>query len=100
MEPTLDKPDTRSDTGTDARTDARTDTRTDALDTADVSTAPSTRRLAVVTGASTGIGYHLAQCCADHGMDLIIVADEPQIDAAAKSLHVETTCPRRPAWTS
>lgn len=49
------------------------------------------RRLAVVTGASTGIGYHLAQCCADHGMDLIIVADEPQIEAAAQTLRTEGT---------
>ena len=42
------------------------------------------RPLALVTGASTGIGYHLALCCIDHGFDLIVVADEPRIrDAAA-----------------
>ncbi|CDZ33797.1 Dehydrogenase DhgA [Neorhizobium galegae bv. officinalis] len=43
------------------------------------------RGLAVVTGASTGIGYELAKCAAQDGYDLVIAADEPQIqDAAAK----------------
>ena len=42
--------------------------------------------LAVVTGASTGIGLELARCCAQDGYDLIICADEPAIDAAASSL--------------
>ncbi|RZT35454.1 SDR family NAD(P)-dependent oxidoreductase [Cupriavidus agavae] len=41
---------------------------------------------AVVTGASTGIGYHLAECCAAAGMDVLIVADEAEINAAATSL--------------
>jgi uncharacterized protein len=38
--------------------------------------------LAVVTGASTGIGYELAKACARNGFDLIVVADEPRIPAA------------------
>jgi len=43
------------------------------------------RPLAVVTGASTGIGYELARCCVDAGYDLVIAADEAGInDAAAK----------------
>ncbi len=43
------------------------------------------RPLAAVTGASTGIGYELARCCAENGFDLLIAADEPAIeDAAAK----------------
>lgn len=42
--------------------------------------------LAVVTGASTGIGYELAKCAAQDGYDLIIAADEPSIDRAAVSL--------------
>jgi short-subunit dehydrogenase len=32
-------------------------------------------KLAVVTGASTGIGYELAKICADEGYDLVIAAD-------------------------
>ena len=40
--------------------------------------------LAVVTGASTGIGYELAKCCAREGFDLIVAADEPQIGDAAR----------------
>ncbi|HYZ23566.1 MAG TPA: SDR family NAD(P)-dependent oxidoreductase, partial [Rhodopila sp.] len=43
----------------------------------------STRPLAVVTGASTGIGYELAKCCARNGFDLVVCADEPAIDDAA-----------------
>jgi short-subunit dehydrogenase len=39
-----------------------------------------TRPLAVVTGASTGIGYELARCCAQDGFDLIVAADEPEIN--------------------
>jgi short-subunit dehydrogenase len=42
-----------------------------------------TRPLAVVTGASTGIGYELAKCCAGHGYDLLVAADEPKIESAA-----------------
>jgi short-subunit dehydrogenase len=46
------------------------------------------RPLAVVTGASTGIGYELAKCCARAGFDLLIVADEPRIHAAATEMEV------------
>src|ERR1700757_3246122 len=49
--------------------------------------AASTRPLAIVTGASTGIGYELAKCCAEHGFDLVIAADEPEINSAAESLR-------------
>ncbi len=45
------------------------------------------RQLAVVTGASTGIGYELARCCAEHGFDLVIAADEPQIEQAAATFR-------------
>jgi NAD(P)-dependent dehydrogenase (short-subunit alcohol dehydrogenase family) len=41
------------------------------------------RPLAVVTGASTGIGNELAKCCAREGFDLVVVADEPEIKKAA-----------------
>ena len=44
------------------------------------------RPLAVVTGASSGIGYELARLCAEHDFDLIIAADEAAIHQAAESL--------------
>jgi uncharacterized protein len=40
-------------------------------------------KLAVITGASTGIGRELAKIAASEGYDLVLVADEPTIDAAA-----------------
>src|SRR3954452_5439617 len=43
----------------------------------------TTRPFAIVTGASTGIGLELAKCCARGGFDLLIAADEPEIDNAA-----------------
>lgn len=45
------------------------------------------RPLAVVTGASTGIGYELAKQCAENGFDLLVCADEPRIVEAAQSLE-------------
>ena len=44
------------------------------------------RQLAIVTGASTGIGLELARLCAQQGWDLIIAADEPLIENAAREL--------------
>ena len=44
------------------------------------------RPLAVVTGASTGIGLELARLCAKANYDLIIAADEELIDAAGQEL--------------
>jgi short-subunit dehydrogenase len=41
-------------------------------------------KFAIVTGASTGIGYELARCCAEDGFDLLIAADEPEIHQAAE----------------
>jgi short-subunit dehydrogenase len=49
--------------------------------------ASNTRPLAIVTGASSGIGYELAKCCAEEGFDLLIAADEPEIRQAAGSLQ-------------
>lgn len=45
------------------------------------------RKLAVVTGASTGIGLELARCAAEDGCDLIIVANEAAIESAAHDLR-------------
>jgi len=42
---------------------------------------------AIVTGASTGIGYELAIECAKNGFDLLIAADEPEINQAADALR-------------
>ena len=44
-------------------------------------------QLAVVTGASTGIGLELARCCAQAGFSLVIAADEPQIERVAVDLR-------------
>lgn len=44
------------------------------------------RPFAVVTGASTGIGFELARCCLEAGFDILIVADEPEIQDAAGQL--------------
>jgi short-subunit dehydrogenase len=46
----------------------------------------SARPLAVVTGASTGIGYELARCAIAAGHDLVVAADEPAIRTAASEL--------------
>jgi len=46
----------------------------------------TSRPLAIVTGASTGIGYELARCCAENGFDLVIAADQPEIHQAAQGL--------------
>lgn len=47
----------------------------------------SDTRLAVVTGASTGIGYELARFAVEDGYDLLICADEPAIEHAAEKLR-------------
>ncbi len=43
--------------------------------------------LAVITGASTGIGFELARLAAEHGYDLVIAANEPKIEEAAEALR-------------
>jgi len=51
------------------------------------------RPLALVTGASSGIGLELAKQFADHGYDLVVAADEELADAArdlaARGVRVE-----------
>ena len=48
-------------------------------------------KLAVVTGASSGIGLEIAKLAAEEGYDLIVAADTPFVDAGAalKNLGVE-----------
>src|SRR5688500_15634349 len=48
------------------------------------STNASDRPLAVVTGASSGIGLELAKLCAQAGHDLLVAADRPLAAAEAE----------------
>ena len=45
------------------------------------------RSLALVTGASSGIGFELARQFADHGFDLIVNAEDAGLSAAAQQLR-------------
>jgi short-subunit dehydrogenase len=49
--------------------------------------AETSDKLALVTGAATGIGYFLVQECANHGYNLIVAADEARIEKAAEELR-------------
>ena len=40
-------------------------------------------KFAIITGASTGIGFELATLAAQNGYDILVVADEPLVEAAA-----------------
>ncbi len=51
--------------------------------------ATSARPLAVVTGASAGIGYHLAMIAAEKGHDLVIAADEARISEVAQDFEAK-----------
>jgi short-subunit dehydrogenase len=45
------------------------------------------RSLAIVTGASSGIGFYLAKQCAENGYDLLIAADSTELEQAAEKLR-------------
>ena len=45
------------------------------------------RELAIITGASSGIGFELAKLCAQDGYDLVVAADDPAIDQAAEEFR-------------
>src|SRR4051795_10836119 len=49
--------------------------------------ASNPRPLAVVTGASSGIGRELAKQFAENGFDLIVAAEDADIEAAAQELE-------------
>jgi len=46
----------------------------------------SNRQFAVVTGASSGIGFELAKQFARHGFDLLVTAEDPAIESAAQQI--------------
>ena len=49
--------------------------------------ASQVRKFAIVTGASSGIGYELAKICLENEYDVLIAADEPEIEQAAATLR-------------
>jgi short-subunit dehydrogenase len=51
--------------------------------------ATTQRPLAVVTGASSGIGYELAKQFANHGFDLVIAAEDADIQKVGTELAAE-----------
>jgi len=48
---------------------------------------PTGKPIALITGASSGIGYELAAICAQEGFDLVIAADDPAIEEAATAFR-------------
>lgn len=44
-------------------------------------------KFAIITGASTGIGFELAHLAAQNGYDVLVVADEPLIQSAAQDFR-------------
>jgi short-subunit dehydrogenase len=62
--------------------------------TDDIAPSPSARPVAAVTGASSGIGYHVALELAGRGYDLVVCAEDAELDRAAddfraRGAHVE-----------
>jgi short-subunit dehydrogenase len=51
----------------------------------------ATRLLAVVTGASSGIGYHLARIAAEQGHDLVVVAETLPMVPEFEALGAQVT---------
>src|ERR1700712_3438450 len=43
----------------------------------------STRKFAIITGASSGIGLEIAKLAARDGYDLLVAADTPLVDASS-----------------
>jgi uncharacterized protein len=56
------------------------------MEPATTPSATSTRPVALVTGASTGIGLELARVFVEHAFDVVVVAEEDAIHDAASEL--------------
>jgi short-subunit dehydrogenase len=54
------------------------------------------KKLALITGASSGIGFELARLFADDGYDLVVAADEAEITDSAVELRAATGVDVRP----
>ena len=52
---------------------------------------PSHKPFALITGASSGIGFELARQFAEHGYDLLVVAEDDAIHDAARGLQTAGT---------
>jgi uncharacterized protein len=52
-----------------------------------MTSTPTGRRFAVVTGASSGIGYELARQFVEHEFDVLVTAEDPDIERAAAGLQ-------------
>lgn len=52
-----------------------------------ISNQSEKRQLAVVTGASTGIGFNLAREFATHGFDVVMAADEERVRESAREIE-------------
>ncbi len=57
------------------------------MTTSDPRGVPGDRPLAVVTGASSGIGLELAKQFAEHDFDVVVAAEDPGIETAADVLR-------------
>jgi short-subunit dehydrogenase len=53
------------------------------------------RPFAVVTGASSGTGFELAKVLAEEGFDLLITAEDEELDAAQRELNQLTASAER-----
>jgi short-subunit dehydrogenase len=58
----------------------------------DAASAEAGRPLALVTGASSGIGFELAKQFVEHGFDLVVCAEDDGIDRAAERLARQDGC--------
>ena len=56
-----------------------------------MTTTTSSAPLAVVTGASSGIGLELARQFADHGYDVLVAAEDSELDSAANELRLASS---------